>query len=174
MSLAEIHAIASRFQSRIRFRNLTEYVAAGLVVLTFGAVAILLPAPVAQAGAALIALGALYVCWKLNQLGRAASSAEMDQAASLIAFHRAELMRQREALSTVWRWYLAPFAPGVVLFLAGVAFAPEMGAPLSASVVTFVTGLAFVGATFWAVGWINAQAVKRLDAELARLDEGRG
>jgi len=173
MSLAEIHTRAERFQTRIRRRNTIEYVAAGTVVAFFAWTAALAPAPLVQVGAVLIILGALYVCWKLYELGRAATKAELDQAASLRDFHRAELMRQRAALSTVWRWYLAPFAPGMVVFLAGVAFAPDLEAPLAAKFVVFALGVGFVSLIFAAVAWINALAVKRLDAELGELDRGR-
>lgn len=169
MSLADVHARATRFQSRIRFRNWTEYAASVLVIGYFGWATITAPTPIIQLGAALIVLGALYVCWKLYSLGRAATKAEMDQAANLTDFHRAELLRQREALSTVWRWYLAPFIPGMVVFLLGVSLSiPEL--PLAIRVAFAVVGLAIVGVVFSFVGWINALAVKRLDKELAALD----
>ena len=83
MSLAEIHTHAKRFQTRIRARNAAEYFAAAVVVMTFGWMAFALPVPMVQAGAALIVAGALYVCWQLNEIGRAATKAEFDQAASL-------------------------------------------------------------------------------------------
>ena len=148
MSLAEIHTHAARFQTRIRWRNAAEYIAAALVVVAFGWMAFTVPEPMVQAGAALIVAGALYVCWKLNELGRA-------------------------ALSTVWRWYLGPFVPGLLVFLAGVAFAPELEAPFAARFSIFATGVGFTGVIFAAVGWLNALAVKRLDREIAALDQAR-
>lgn len=173
MSLAEVHSRAERFQKRIRWRNAIEYFAAAMVAAAFGWMAFAVPLPMVQAGAILIVAGTLYVCWKLNQLGRAASKAELDQAASLSDFHRAELMRQRAALSTVWRWYLGPFVPGVLVFLAGVAFAPELDAPLSTKLGVFISGAAFVAAVFAAVGWLNMRAVDQLDKEIAAIDRAR-
>lgn len=170
MTIAEVRARAHAFQSRIRWRNWTEYAAAAFVIVFFGWTAASVPLPVMQIGAVLIMLGAVYVCWKLNALARAASKGAADAALSIAAFHRAELVRQREALRTVWRWYLAPFAPGMVVFLAGVAFAPELEAPLAAKVGVFALGIGFVGAMFAAVAWLNARAVKQLDAEIAALD----
>jgi len=170
MSLAEIHTHAERFQSRIRWRNAIEYIAAALVVAAFGWMAFAVPVPMVQAGAILIVAGALYVCWKLNEFGRAATKAELDKATSLTDFHRAELLRQRAALSTVWRWYLGPFVPGLLVFLGGVAFAPELDAPSAARFSIFATGLGFTGIIFAAVGALNAMAVKKLDAEIAALD----
>lgn len=173
MSLADVRARATRFQSRVRLRNWIEYAAAGFVVTVFAYTAVTTPAPIIQAGAALIVLAALYVCWKLNELGRAASSAEVDAAQSLTAFHRTELTRQREALRTVWSWYIGPFAPGMLVFLAGVSFEPALEAPFFAKLIIFLVGAAFVGAVFWGVAWVNALAVKRLDAEIAALDRVR-
>jgi len=173
MSLAEIHTRSERFQSRIRLRNVTEYVAAAFVVSVFTWMAVTIPLPIVQAGAVLIILGALYVCWQLYLQGRAATKAELDRAVSLADFHRAELMRQRAALSTVWRWYLAPFAPGTLVFIAGVAFAPELDASLLARLSLFATWAGFIGAIFAAVAWLNAVAVRRLDKEIAALDRSR-
>jgi hypothetical protein len=174
MSLADIHARAAHFQTRIRTRNLIEYAAAALVVTVFAWIAWEIPQPVVRAGAALIALGAIYVSWRLHAMARAASTEEMNAGApSWADFHRAELVRQRQALSTVWRWYLAPFIPGVLVFVAGVAFAPEAGAPFWAGAATFAAGAGFVAVLFAAVGWLNARAVRRLDAEIAALDAAR-
>lgn len=171
MSLADIHSRAEKFQSRVRTRNLIEYVAAATVIAFFIWTALITPALIVRIGAALIVLGALYVCWKLHELGRAASKAELDAAQSLTDFHRAELTRQRQALNTVWNWYLAPFIPGMVVFLAGVSFEAPPEAPLAAKLVVFLVGIGFVGALFWAVAWLNAQAVKKLDREIRALDQ---
>lgn len=170
MSLAEIRTRADRFQTRIRWRNWIEFAAAAIVVVAFGRIAAMTPAPVIQAGALLIIISVLYVCWKLYALGRAATNAERDNAASLADFHRAELVRQRAALATLWRWYLAPFAPGMTVFLAGVAFLPELEAPLIARLAVFALGAALVALIFGFVAWVNALAVKRLDREIAALD----
>ncbi len=172
MSLAEVHTRAAQFQSRIRLRNLTEYAAAAFVIVAFGWIGWIIPDPMVRAGALLVVAGTLYVCWKLYQLARAASGADQAAAYDLRTFHRAELTRQRAALASVWRWYLAPFAPGALVFLAGVSFSPANPAPLAAKATVFVLGLAFVSVIFAAVAWLNARAVKQLDAELAALDRG--
>lgn len=172
MSLADIHARAETFQSRIRTRNWIEYVAAVFVIGGFLWMALTMPAPIIKAGALLIALGAAYVCWKLYQLGRAASKAEMDAAQSLADFHRAELVRQRDALRTVWSWYLAPFVPGMLVFLAGVSFTAANPAPSFARLAIFLVGFGLMAAVFAVIAWINALTVKKLGAEIAALDRG--
>ncbi len=173
MSLAEIHARAERFQSRIERRNLIEYVAGASVVAMFSYFAFTIPAPIVQAGCVLIILGTLYVSWKLATLARAPATRDKDPAQSWADFHRAELVRQRDALRTVWSWYLAPFVPGILVFLGGTAFSPDLPAPFWAKASVFAMGLAFVAALFGAIGLINMRAAKRLDAEIAKLDRAR-
>jgi len=174
MSLADVHERATRFQSRIRSRNTIEYAAAAFVVAFFGWMAATVPEPIVQVGAGLIVLGALYVCWQLYRLGRAATRGELDAGAqSWAAFHRAELTRQRDALNTVWSWYLAPFVPGMLVFLAGVSFTEANPAPFPARLAVFLAALGIMAALFAAIAWLNAVAVKRLDAEIASLDHAR-
>lgn len=173
MSLADIRARATRFQARIRWRNATEYAASIFVIGCFGWFAITIPSPIVQLGAAMIVLGTLYVCWKLYTLARAKTAGETDQAQAWAEFHRSELQRQRTALDTVWRWYLAPLAPGLLVFLAGATFAPDSPAPLPARAILFGLSVCFAGAVFAGVAWLNKQAVKTLDREIAALDQIR-
>jgi glucan phosphoethanolaminetransferase (alkaline phosphatase superfamily) len=174
MSLADIHAQAQRFQSRVRSRNMIEYAAAAFVIAAFAWIAAAMPEPVVRIGAGLIVLGAIYVCWKLHRLGRAATQSELEAGAqSWAGFHRAELTRQREALRTVWSWYLAPFVPGMLVFLAGVSFTPENPAPLPVRLGVFLAGVGIMAAVFAMIAWLNAVAAKRLDAEIAALDRAR-
>lgn len=168
MTAAELRQRAGHFQKTIRRRNITEYAAAALVIGIFGWMAVLIPEPVVKAGAVLIALGALYVCWKLHTLAGAASSA--DTAVPMADFHRAELLRQRSALASVARWYLAPFLPGILLFVGGVAFAADTGMPLTARFTLFAVSAGFVAALFGAVWWLNQRAVTALDREIEALD----
>lgn len=173
MSLADVHLHAKRFQSRIRNRNMIEYVAAASVIAFFAWMIPTVPEPIVQIGAGLIVLGALYVCWKLYQVGRAATRSEMEAGAqSWAAFHRAELVRQHEALRTVWSWYLAPFVPGMLVFLAGVSFTEANPAPLPARLGVFLAGVGLMAAVFAAIWLLNAVAAKKLDAQIAAMDRG--
>ncbi len=171
MSLADIHTRATKFQSRIRTRNVTEYAAAALVIGIFGWMAFIIPVPVVKAGCALIILGALYICWKLHSMASARRGDELDAAASLADYHRAELVRQRDALSTVWRWYLAPLVPGMLLFNVGTVFTPENPMPLLAKLASLAFSLGIIAAVFAGIAWLNARAVRKLDKEIAGIDQ---
>jgi len=173
MPLEDVRRKARGFQKTIRRRNMTEYAASALVIALFGWTAITVPEPIVRAGCFLIIFGALYICWKLYGLARSASGAEMDAAQNLMTFHRAELLRQRAALASVWRWYLLPFVPGMAVFLGGVSFAPDNPAPLAVKLVIFLFAAMLVAALFYGVWWLNQRAVKALDGEIAAL-EGAG
>lgn len=171
MPLEEIRRKARGFQRTIRRRNMMEYAASILVLMVFGGVALIVPDWGVRAGAGLIMLGTLYVVWKLHTMARAAGAGEIDAALSLTAFHKGELLRQRAALATVWRWYLLPFVPGMIVFLSAVSFAPDNPAPLVAKLTVFLFSLGIVGALFAGIAWLNGRAVKALDAEIAALEE---
>jgi len=172
MPLEEVRRKARGFKKTIRRRNMMEYAASILVLIVFGGVALTVPNWGVRAGAALIMLGTLYVVWKLQAMARAAGAGEIDAALSLTAFHKGELLRQRAALATVWRWYLMPFVPGMIVFLSAVSFAPDNPAPLAAKLTVFLFSLGIVGALFAGIAWLNGRAVKALDVEIAALEEG--
>ncbi|MFN7164613.1 MAG: hypothetical protein ACK4P2_07325 [Hyphomonas sp.] len=170
MTAAQLRQRATRFQSKIRTRNRIEYAAAALVIGVFAWMVFLIPEPMVRAGAGLIILGTLYVCWKLHTLAGASDAGGLEHAASLAYFHRAELLRQRTALASVWQWYLAPFVPGMLVFIGAVAFTPELNAPLITRLTLFATTAAPIAAVFGLVAWLNARAVKALDAEIKALE----
>lgn len=171
MPLEEVRRKARGFQKTIRRRNMMEYAASIFVMIAFGGVALTVPDWGVRAGAGLIILGTLYVVWKLHTMARAAGAGEIDAALSLTAFHKGELLRQRAALATVWRWYLMPFVPGMIVFLSAVSFAPDNPAPLLAKLTLFLFSLGIVGGLFAGIAWLNGRAVKALDAEIAALEE---
>ncbi|PKP81199.1 MAG: hypothetical protein CVT79_11075 [Alphaproteobacteria bacterium HGW-Alphaproteobacteria-18] len=172
MPLEEVRRKASSFQNTIRRRNMMEYAASIFVLIAFGGVAVTVPDWGVRAGAALIMAGTLYVVWKLHTMARAAGAGEIDAALSLTDFHQGELLRQRAALATVWRWYLIPFVPGMIVFLSAVSFTPDNPTPLAAKLTVFLFSLGIVGALFAGIAWLNGRAVKALDAEIAALEEG--
>ncbi len=117
MSLAEIHRKARTFETRVRRRNLVEYVACVLVIAGFTPVLFLQAGWMMQAGAGLVIAATVFVAWQLHL--RASAGRTPDADAALMDFHRQELIRQRDALRSVGVWYLAPFVPGMVLVMMG-------------------------------------------------------
>ena len=170
LSPEEIRGKAVRFQRTIRFRNLREYVAAVLVLIVFSGYAWKAGTWLSKAGPILIVLGTLYVVFQLASRG-ASAPVPGDEAAGLAEtcgdFHRRELSRQRDLLGSVWRWYLGPLVPGlVVMFVDGVlASWPKGGAAVMGS---FGSALA-AALVFAFVGWLNRTGARKLQREIDAL-----
>jgi len=161
MPLEEIRRQAWRFEKRIARRNLREYVAAAIGIAAYTFYIFKFHSLAIRAGSVLVIAGVLYV---VVQLYRRASSgslpADLGVAAS-VEFHRRELVRQRDLLRSVWRWYVGPIIPGLVVFTVGL--------------LPHRAGAQAVGALFLALGsggivWFNRRAAIRLDRQIAELD----
>jgi hypothetical protein len=174
VSAEQMRARSLKFERRIRRRNMIEYVAAAVVVAAFSWYATWPePAtPLWPVANLMIVAAALYVGWKLHRHGAARKADPEASVAGLIAFHRAELARQRDGLVTVWRWYLLPFVPGVVLWFTAMGIgASQHGGPaaavmplvLGASVLMFI--LVFAG-----VFALNLLAAAHLQRQIDDLD----
>jgi hypothetical protein len=159
MTLEFIHARA--FQSRVRRRNVIEYAASAVVLVTFGAYTVVLSDTVLRIASGLIIAGVLIVVWQLYRRASARPAPHADA----LSFHRAELVRQRDALRSAWLWYLMPFAPGLGLFMVGFALIrPDAALPNKLVLPAF-------GALYVAIWiWNNVRARKRLQGEIDDLD----
>jgi hypothetical protein len=122
VSAEEMRAKAAAFQKRIRRRNLIEYGATVFVVIVLTWYATLpsrtgLLWPFSNG---LIIVGMLIIALNLHLRARASALPVEASAQSLIHFQRAELTRQRDALRTVWLWYILPVVPGIILWFIAI------------------------------------------------------
>jgi hypothetical protein len=165
-SADELQARARAFGHRIQRRNRVELAAGAAAIAVYGIYFWLFPFPWIRTGCVLVALGTLVA---LHQLHRRAGS-RTPPAESLglahLAFYRAELVRQRDALRAAWRWYVAPFAPGLVVFMWGVE--RELAGP-RAGWRGLLIHLAMVAAALGVVWW-NRRAARKLQLEIDALD----
>lgn len=168
----------SKLRRTVRARNALETAAAAVVVYLFGARAYAALAAgdhLTAAGAALTVAGVLWVIGVLWKRGSNVPPPGLDAPTSeQIAFHRRALVRQRDLLRAVPRWYLAPLVPGLVVVLVAQALRSPLaeGAayPALARAALIAGELALVALVFGAVAWLNARAARKLDAEIAALD----
>ena len=169
MSITDLSARSDHFQARIKRRNVIEYLAAALVVGIFGWMAVIVPVLSIKIGALMIALAAIYVSWQLNRV--ASVSDEDAPADTLVHTHRRALVRQRDALQSVWRWYLLPFVPGMLVFVIGTSIETGESLPRWAAVTSSLVSLGFVTAVFVGVWVMNAHAARKLDQEISALED---
>ncbi|MCA9494652.1 MAG: hypothetical protein KC656_02080 [Myxococcales bacterium] len=157
----ELRAAAARFDRVIWRRNLIELAAGVLVVGTFGWMAWVAEGGV-RVGAVLTVLGAVAVMVTLVRRG----TPRGEVAGDCLRWRREELTRQRDLLASVWRWYLLPLVPGMVVMLVamGRLLVDVPGGPL----VIGSTG-AIVAAVFASVAWMNQRAAAALQQQIDEL-----
>jgi hypothetical protein len=163
MPLEEIQRRARRFEKRIDRRNLREYVGAAVVIAGFTYYIFKFPSPLMRTGCALIIAGSLFVMVQLYRRGSpGALPADLAWTDSL-EFHRRELVRQRDLLRSVWRWYIGPLVPGLAVFEAGTM-------PQHSPWWMFLLVALFFLAVFGGIIWLNRRAATHLDRQIAELD----
>jgi hypothetical protein len=166
MTLAEIREKASKFQRRIRFRNLKEYGAYAAVVAFFGFSMGAYP-PLMRAGAWLCIAGMLYSAYQMHRRGSSKTVAAGWEPESCLSFHRRELERQRDLLLSIWSWYLGPLIPGLALLMIGGGVARPGHLKHAWAAVSLYLALIAVG--FWFVARLNRRAAQRLQRQIDEL-----
>ena len=161
MTLEEIRRRAARFESRIWWRNFREYAAGILVIVWIIASLHVLDGWDLLAPSLLVA-GVIYIMIQLRRRGTARSFPADTNTRSSIEFHRLELERQRDALRTIWSWYLLPLVPGVAAVFAVAAVKRGVNARLIGSIILVV--LVFV--SVWA---LNQWVARKLDRKIQEL-----
>ena len=168
LSADELRRRSSALQSRVARRNRVEYLAGGLFVIPVYVFYIwLFPFWLTKLGALLVVLGTLVV---LQQLRRRASCRTPPPAAlgqDWAAFHRAELLRQRDAVRSVWLWYIGPLLPGFWLFLWGRE--TELAGRGMETMFTLTHAAALL--LFVAIVALNLRAARRYQREIDVLDQ---
>ncbi|MDR7333141.1 hypothetical protein [Roseateles asaccharophilus] len=152
---------AEKLQGIVSRRNRRETLVAALLAPTFLFFAWFFPHWLTKLGALLIVAGGGFTQW---QMRRRASARPLPEAwaGSLLAFHREELVRQRDALRSVWLWYVAPSVPGMALFLCGRQIENGFWQPW-----IFV----FVAAVLGGVVLLNLHGARRLQRRIDKLDQ---
>jgi len=130
-----------------------------------------------RAAFAVLIAGLGYVVYELHKRAGAIPASEMG-AKPYLQFHRQELERQRDYLRHIWRWYLGPLVPGMLILVAAslrLAYARLH----SLNVLQMLKGLGPLAVIFilfvlvWkANDWVANALQKQID-ELKAIEESR-
>ena len=164
LSSAELEAGARRLRRGVRVRNAIEYLASLLVVVICIGYAIEFDGPLMRSGAILAALGSVVVMFGRH---RHASSRALPPASTGLAwkdYQRAELVRQRDALRSAWRWYVLPLVPGLVVFRLGVETEFAHSAAFAHGWIVNGVLAAFMLAVVALNAWSARRVQRRIDA----------
>jgi hypothetical protein len=166
VNMEQVIKQASSFQRTVRNRNLREYVAAAIIVVWAGVSLARMQAPLlVHLGGVCSAIGAIFVVVSLRRRGHAAGDPPLAASTSeVMRWHRAQLLRQRDLLSSVPRWYLAPFVPGMVLIILGrwLEHPEQWPRMLAVSLSMVLVGVA--------VALLNRYGARKLNQRIVALD----
>lgn len=168
ISVEELRAKAAKFNSRIRWRNVREYVAALIVIVWVGIGLWKVADTVERIAFALMLAGAIYYVWHLWKWGAAKSVPADLGRADCVRFYQSELARQRDLVGSIWKWAIGPIMPGLALLNTYLIMFPP--ASRRFSVVSAVLQAALVST----IGWLSLRAARRLDRRIAELDRELG
>jgi hypothetical protein len=150
--------MVARVERRIHRRNLREY-AAGAVVVAFFTARLWHEHGLGLTSPLLVIAGAIFVMIQLYRRGTALSVPADAGTMACLQLYRLQLERQRDALHSVWRWYLLPLVPGLVAVLTATAINRGIHGRLIVVGIFFV--LVFVG--IWR---LNERGVRKIDDKI--------
>ncbi len=166
ISAAAISRRAGKFERRIRRRNLREYVSSFVAIVMFGYFFAKDTAILSRVAYILFIAGLGWVVVQLHRKGAPRSMPAAAGGSTSLQFFRAELERQRDAVRTVWSWYLAPLVPGFVFLTLAVM----LSSPSSARMVRITLADGTVAALFFFVWKLNQRAARCLQRTIDELD----
>jgi len=169
MSVEQIQAAAGKFQRRIHWRNLREYVTAVLLVAFFSYEFFRGGDLLVRTGFGLMIAGIFYLIWHLLSKGSWRPLPADAGLSSCIDFQRRQLVQQRDLVSSVWRWYLGPLLPGMAVLL--VAFWHANPGHVKYPSLVVLPEAIFFAVISVAVAKLNESAARRLQRQIDELDE---
>jgi hypothetical protein len=169
MTVAEVQASSGKFQRRIQGRNAREYVASAVMVVFFGFEFWRDGDLLVRIGFALLIAGLCYLAWQLHVRASWSPLPKDAGLSSYVEYKRRELERQRDALNSVWRWYLGPLVPGMAVLL--LAFFRANPGHLKHPAFIVVPEAIFFAAVSFGIAKLNSNAARRLQKEIDELDE---
>jgi hypothetical protein len=177
MPAEELRKVSSKLARSVYWRNLREYLGAAVVVAAFAFYSYKFHTVLLRLGSGLTIAGALFMVLQLHRKGSAANMTTEMEAVNCLEYYRTALVRQRDLLSTVWKWYLLPFAPGMCLFLIGLLkfVLDQPASRLHYGLIALVFGITFAGCAgvFVLVGALNQRAARDLQSKIDALDAAR-
>jgi hypothetical protein len=172
MSVDAIRLKAGKYRSKIAWRNVREYIGVLFVVGFFGLQSTHTTDLLMRVGSGLIIAGSIYIAWHLYAKGSGRRLPGTLGLSSSIEFHREELVRQRDLVRSVPRWYLGPMIPGLVVLMVAVGRAN----PGHVKHFGWIFGsyCVFMALVFAGVWWMNTRAARKIQKRIDELDRLRG
>ena len=169
MSADAIRLRAGKFERRIARRNLRETIAGVVVIAPFSYFFVMSDAILERITWALFIAGVIWVLAVLHLKGAPKAVPGNAGSATCVDFFRSELERQRDLVKNVWRWYLAPLVPGMVVYTVGRAIQSPRPAAW-AGLLLFDGGVAAAFLFIWKLNMRAARCLEHTIDELKRTE----
>jgi hypothetical protein len=166
--LAALRKRGDKLTRKLALRKWSETIAGVLVGAFFATSALHTTARLQQLAIAMILVGEAIVLRNLWRRGTPRPAPPPGvSTVEYLAYYRAELVRERDLLGSVIRWYLAPMAPGLVFLPIAVCIDLGRIALWTGSVT-----IASVALVFIVVAAVNHRQSRKLAREIDALDGG--
>lgn len=166
MSMEEIHRRAGKFERKIRWRNIREYVASLIAVALFVYFFTTSHDVLSRVTFGLFIAAMLWIVISLHWKGSAKKLPHGVDTSTGLRLYRTELERQREVVRGVWWWYLAPLVPGFVVYTIGYAIKfRHPAAWLGLALMDLI-----VAGMFYVIWRMNMRAARCLDKMIGELN----
>lgn len=162
MSIEEIRQRSAKFERKIVWRNLREYLASLVASILFVWFLVRTHDIFLRIAYVLFILGMAWVVVQLHRRGSARTLPSAMEASASLQYFRSELERQRDALQDVFSWYLAPLVPGFVVMTLGYLHSMPHPKGLIASAIVDVS----VAALFYGIWRLNLRAARCLQRKI--------
>ncbi|HUA13727.1 MAG TPA: hypothetical protein VMG31_00410 [Verrucomicrobiae bacterium] len=166
MSVEEIRRRAGKFERRIRWRNIREYVASLIAAVLLGYFSVTAHDLLSRITFGLFVAAMVWIVVQLHRKGSAKRLPEGVDSLTSLRLYRAELERQREVVSSVWWWYLAPLVPGFVVYTIGYAI--KIPRPVAWAGLLLLD--AIISAMFYGIWKMNMRAARCLQRMIDELN----
>lgn len=151
------------FRHKIASRNRQESICAVIVMLIFGYYCWVLPEFLLRIGSGLIVLGSAAILYQLQYRAALQELPAELLGLPLISYYRAELVRQRNMLRSIWLYQFGPVLPGISVFFWGMAQPNPADFPWQITSVVIVP--------FLVVFAMNLNTARRIQIEINKLNQ---
>ena len=169
--LIELKKQLPRFEQKIKYRNLTETIAAVLVIACFSWYIYIFSNPWITSGSIYLICYALFIIYRLNKTKKKQPAGNPgSDIKTYLQQYRDYLVQERSLVKNVLYWYLLPIIPGIVLFLLSGIYNLR-------SALTLIGGFLVI---FMVSLYLNHRSkvktidplIREVDETLEKLDEG--
>ena len=170
-TIEELRARTKSLQRRIWLRNTREYVLGLISVAVIVAIWRWSDTPLGLFGVGSVLLvGGIFVSsWQLHRRTAPLSLPNDSGKHAVLDCQRQELVRQRDALKSIFYWSILPVLPGILVMTTGPLL--EANGPQGLTrVFAICLSVFFAASVLWGVWWLNQRGARKFEKQIDEID----